>query len=232
MPKPVHLTYQGMTLTLREWSALIGVPIQTVRTRYRVGLPVDKILSRIALPKGRPVIPHNVQSIPNKRAEKLAIKKARDWHYDTPCPRTGHNAFLTIDDDTRSIAEWSAISGVSVGTIKDRLSKGRDPREAIRPVHRREKNEGEPTKLKTIYARRSMLSLNGRTMTVEDWARAIEVPFVDLLRKLNSGEPVEACLAVECPPQPARWKVPQAKPARPRMRVPTLAELDAMREAA
>ena len=47
-----RLTFDGRCLTVREWSAVVGVSSHTIHHRIRAGLPIDQVLGP-ALPGGR-----------------------------------------------------------------------------------------------------------------------------------------------------------------------------------
>ena len=52
--------------------------------------------------------------------------------------RNRRNTFmLTINTETRSVAEWSEITGIKYHTIKNRIYNGWDPKRAISPVGRK-----------------------------------------------------------------------------------------------
>ena len=40
----VVVSYKNQTHTLAEWSRILGIKHQTIRTRYRRGLPIEKVL--------------------------------------------------------------------------------------------------------------------------------------------------------------------------------------------
>jgi hypothetical protein len=47
------------------------------------------------------------------------------------CNNKGNNRRLTIDGVTRTLAEWSAVTGVRRGVIDERLRRGWSPSEAV-----------------------------------------------------------------------------------------------------
>lgn len=46
------LTYNGETLSARQWSERTGIPLQTIRTRMKRGRSPDEVLHRGSLKKG------------------------------------------------------------------------------------------------------------------------------------------------------------------------------------
>ena len=47
------ITYKGRTLSMNQWSEELGIEANTIRQRYKRGLPTSKILSPIIMVKAK-----------------------------------------------------------------------------------------------------------------------------------------------------------------------------------
>lgn len=56
------LTYNGETKTVAEWSLIIGVPLHTIGSRVRAGLPIEDVLSPKRIRGKRPEL-HTVDGV-------------------------------------------------------------------------------------------------------------------------------------------------------------------------
>ncbi len=86
---------------------------------------------------------------------------------------------ITVDGVTRSISEWSRITGLGRVTIWKRLSRGMSPRDAVTmPLQRRRR-----------------LTANGQTLTVPAWAKRLGTSTSVIHNRLASGwTEADACL--------------------------------------
>lgn len=53
--KGAHLTYNGESLSIAEWADRIGVTVEGIRKRLKAGRPIEQVLARGGLPRGRNV---------------------------------------------------------------------------------------------------------------------------------------------------------------------------------
>ena len=91
-------TFNDQTLTLKQWAEITGLPLTTLRTRSVQGWSVERMLTA----------PHNVR------------QKAKSKQKPT-APRV---QMLTFKGQTRTIAQWSMITGIKVHTLHMRLRSG------------------------------------------------------------------------------------------------------------
>lgn len=68
----IYITYDGKTLTAREWSEITGIPVRTIKGRYHDKWDVEKILTTPVKPTSRAVVSvdeeGNVKEYPSARA--------------------------------------------------------------------------------------------------------------------------------------------------------------------
>jgi hypothetical protein len=95
------LTIDGVSMVLADWAKKIGVHQETIRGRLRRGLTPEEAIS--------------TKRICNKK--QVAFSR--------------RSVVITIDGESKTVAEWSRISGVDAPTIYCRIRTGRDPRDAV-----------------------------------------------------------------------------------------------------
>ena len=94
--------------------------------------------------------------------------------------RPSFNRMLTYNGETRCVAEWSEILGISFHAIYCRLRMGWSDEETLtRPVL--EKN-------------RKSITFNNKTMTIPGWAREINVNQRTLYNRLHNGWSISRAL--------------------------------------
>lgn len=46
MPAPLYYTHNGMTLTLADWAKRTGINKRSLRSRIKMGWPMERVISR------------------------------------------------------------------------------------------------------------------------------------------------------------------------------------------
>ena len=83
---------------------------------------------------------------------------------------------LTIDSETKSVPEWSRLSGISGVIIRQRIAQGMKSKEAVfSPIKILRKTRGQE------------LEFNGKKMTVSKWAKEVNMPMKVLSQRLIKG---------------------------------------------
>lgn len=77
-----HITHDGYTLTLKEWSNLLNIPYDTLRMRYVRGLAGDDLFKQVRVrDQLSPIGPHAFRIEHNGRLFSLA-----DWAKELDIP--------------------------------------------------------------------------------------------------------------------------------------------------
>lgn len=98
--------------------------------------------------------------------------------------RTNH--VLTIDGESRSVAEWSEISGINYRTILSRLVSGIDAKLAVfSPSTGLQIKPGE---------RNRMVTALGQTKMLSQWSRDTGHPLKRLSERLDAGWPPDSAM--------------------------------------
>jgi len=97
--------------------------------------------------------------------------------------------YLTLEGREQSLTEWAQELGVTPATIWWRLRQGLPIKEVLRP-HRWYARNGRPA---------TKLTLNGRTLSLKEWAAELDMSYQAIYDRLRKGQPVEDVLA------PRKW---------------------------
>lgn len=93
------------------------------------------------------------------------------------------NIKLTFKDQTKSIWDWAEETGINVGTIDSRIRKGWDAERILTTPADQRFNGG------------LLLTLNGETRNLSQWAKHLGIKFVTIQWRVAQGWPVEKVLS-------------------------------------
>lgn len=113
-------------------------------------------------------------------------------------------AYITIDGVTRPRTEWADITGISAITIRGRICRGWDAKDAVT----------QPPRHKTRNGPR-MLVHDGCSRTLAEWAKLIGISMDTLWHRLNSGWSVSDAVTLPLGSKPivlARTTSPERNP--------------------
>jgi len=82
--------------------------------------------------------------------------------------------YITIDGETKTVSEWSEISGLPYKTLQRRLYTGCKEEDLLAPVG-------------TIYDHKFMIEINGVKKTMNAWAKEVGLPFSTVKRRYQRG---------------------------------------------
>ena len=94
-PMMQSITYDGITMSGKDWAEYAGLPYMTFKRRYMDGWPMEKALDQ-------------------KRYAVGGRKKGG----------TPNNRRFTVDGISRRVSEWSRVSGIPQYVLHERLRKG------------------------------------------------------------------------------------------------------------
>lgn len=99
------ITICGITHTLSEWGDISGVNPATISKRIEAGYPENALLT----PTG-------------------------SNYFTDYNSKTSYYHLVTINGDTRTISEWSKISGIKSSTISARIARGWKETDLLKPI--------------------------------------------------------------------------------------------------
>lgn len=131
-PAPFHaipITIDGVTRTAFEWCAINGVKLGTATNRYHLkSWPLSDGVS-IPASEGRArarSTMRQIQDVAYSEAKRRRTNNAQTGHQRGSPPR-----MLTHNGETRSLDDWSKITGLQKQTIRKRLKSGCTVAEAL-----------------------------------------------------------------------------------------------------
>lgn len=106
---------------------------------------------------------------------------------------TRSNRLLTLNSQTKTIAEWSVITGIASTTIRQRLDQNKwsVEKSLTTPVVKSKKRVARPS---------IMLTLNGETHSRPEWANLTGIPLSTIRGRLKNGDSVEQALSLNRTP--------------------------------
>jgi hypothetical protein len=102
-----RITFQGETLSIREWSTKTGIPRNTLAARLYCGWTAEKILST----------PYKVRR-PRRKGP-------------APAPKGRFKVFMTAGGRTQPLKSWADELGVSDRSIRGRIRRGWNQEQAL-----------------------------------------------------------------------------------------------------
>jgi hypothetical protein len=192
------ITFQGKTMTLREWASELGVSPDVLYSRLAKGWPLEKSLVP-KLRKRYERITFNGMSLTVKEwsrklgipevtlYSRLAKKLPLDKVFLQGKMKPGVSHFLTHDGLTLNLTEWSERLGIPFDTLQARVFRG-FPVEKVLSVDRLTKDYRGHPKYKVL--RRTNEKYHGKYM----WE--VECPFCGTIFKAAPkflGTGVQSC---------------------------------------
>lgn len=99
------LTFKGVTQSISEWALDYGITVEIIMQRLRAGMRVGKAITK-------PMIVKRGFRLPDPNGE------------EDQRPTRPTAIMATFNGETRSLLEWSRITGISRTTIGRRLDEG------------------------------------------------------------------------------------------------------------
>ncbi|KRB31719.1 hypothetical protein [Mesorhizobium sp. Root172] len=126
------------------------------------------------------------------RADKAHASGARfEINRGLAAPARQPAARYEHDGKSLTLPEWSHLTGIKAGTIRDRMNNGRSFAEAIDPKFVRKPRcfNGRPIRKPKLY------TVNGVSKSLSEWATEYSVSFHSLSQRLKRGMTLEHALA-------------------------------------
>lgn len=193
------LTHDGVTLSLPAWAERVGIDASTLSTRLQRGWPIDVALTT---PTERPM---GMTRVRTRQTDRLCAEAgiSRSTFYGRLRAGMSEQDALTRRPSAKRPPVPLSNIGVAVTTYYDRLKRGWTPEEAATTPARRsplrlDTKTGEPATLSPV-SRARMVTYQGETLSVTEWARRVGLHPATLIARLNVGTPIEiAMTAVPC----------------------------------
>lgn len=116
-------TLNGITDTVAGWSNRTGISRASLHVRFANGWSVEDALTLTT-----------DEALHRARLKTKARTANRSWNRGSPAKRLTHNG------QTRTIREWSEITGIKIGTIKRRIAAGMDMSAVLNPTRNRRRD--------------------------------------------------------------------------------------------
>ena len=104
---------------------------------------------------------------------------------------------ITWNDETKSVKQWADFLGTSPGYIYQRLKKGWNPQDALAvpPITNGTKfRKMTPRKYEPIKRNSHLLTYQGKTQTIAEWAKEYNLKYNTLKERLNAKWPLRDAL--------------------------------------
>jgi hypothetical protein len=150
----VFIEHGGKRGTAKEWEEWTGIPASVLYQRMKHGWAPERIVTE---PVGTPL---------GGLAGKGNVSGKRH-----------DNVMLTIDGETKTLAEWSQTSGTPQSTIRHRLERGWTHREAVYGL-----SESESQRRTVIR-----LTIDDVTHAIAEWSRISGTKITTIYHRLDEG---------------------------------------------
>lgn len=192
---PAKYTHDSLTLTIQQWSDRTGVPSFIIQSRLYQGWPIACAL----------------EPLPARTANHEARARV---------PRERKKAMLTLNGETKSIADWARSAGLSYRVLYQRLARGASLEQALAPrkkttslsqwarqygvspctvMYRMRKGMSLKEALSAPDGRKRnarTLTYDGLTLTVREWAQRTGIPVNTIHGRLRRGIPAKDALTM------------------------------------
>ena len=151
----IDITVECETRTMTEWAKLLKMDRHTFRMRYLRGLRGEALLAPLESRKKRPknIVRTDVHI-------ELESEIVADPQEDMPYPQR----LLTHNNRTRTLKEWSKLTGIQLGTVIQRYKANKDAQQVLAKVE------------EISHVNQRMLTYKGETLNMTKWASRYAIP--------------------------------------------------------
>lgn len=189
----VWVTVNGVRKVLKDHCVDFGIDPNTAKHRLSKGWTPEDVFSKptgdawnaeyVALDGvSKKFVDHcrdhgiDIETARDRRKNGWSLEEAIKTPADT---RHGRRRMIKIDGVTKPLSVWAREYGLSWSTVTSRLGRGFSILDALQtPANER-------------YGKLRMITFNGKTQTIADWVRELGIPRSALVKRLNSGWPLE-----------------------------------------
>lgn len=118
-----QITFNGETHSAEHWSKIYGISSTAIRDRIKLGWTIEAALTT-------PPMPHSERAKGNRSRKKSFnawVEKPKVEKHETVTaekPTTGSVARYTFNGVSLTLTEWSEKTGISMRTLRSRISYG------------------------------------------------------------------------------------------------------------
>lgn len=144
----IDITVECETHTMTEWAKILKMNRHTLRMRYLRGLRGESLIAPL-----EPRIKRKVISI------RTPVHIEKDT---TPYPQR----LLTYKGKTKTIKDWSRITGIQLGTVLQRYKANKTPEQILTKI--------DPTT--SNHTNQRLLTYKGESLNMTKWASRYAIP--------------------------------------------------------
>lgn len=157
----VDITVECETHTMTEWAKILKMNRHTLRMRYLRGLRGEALVAPLEPRKPR-VVAEIISIRTDVHMEDEAEQEAQTQEAPLPYPQR----LLTYKDKTKTLKDWSRITGIQFGTVLQRYKANKTPEQILAKI--------DPTA--STHANQRLLTYKGETLNMTKWANRYSIP--------------------------------------------------------
>jgi hypothetical protein len=154
----VDITVECETHTMTEWAKILKMNRHTLRMRYLRGLRGEALVAPL-----EPRKPRVVAEIISIRTD-VHMEDEAEQEQEAPLPYP--QRLLTYKDKTKTLKDWSRITGIQFGTVLQRYKANKTPEQILAKI--------DPTA--STHANQRLLTYKGETLNMTKWANRYSIP--------------------------------------------------------
>jgi predicted DNA-binding transcriptional regulator AlpA len=137
-PHGKTLTFNGETLTVKQWSERTGINRHTINYRLRQGWSIEAVLttaiSGTITHDGKTMAISEWSRLTGIKEHTIYHRLKRGWSIERAVTaRSCRNRWLAHNGETLTVNQWSERTGISRGNIRSRLHRGWSIERALTP---------------------------------------------------------------------------------------------------
>ena len=196
LASPPKYTHNGLTLTIQQWANRTGVPPFVIQSRLYQGWPIACAL----------------EPLHHRTADEIRAPRS---------PADRQKALLTLNGETKSIAEWARCAGLSYKLLYQRLARGAPLEQALAPKKTKTSSLRQLARRYGVNPRTVMdrmrkgmtleqalmapdgrkrnantLTCDGLTLSVREWSERTGIPVNTIRGRLRKGMSPKQALTV------------------------------------
>ena len=157
----VDITVECETHTMTEWAKILKMNRHTLRMRYLRGLRGEALVAPL-----EPRKPRVVAEIINIRTTVHMEDGAEQGTQPQEIPLPYPQRLLTYKGKTKTLKDWSRITGIQFGTVLQRYKANKTPEQILAKI--------DPTA--STHANQRLLTYKGETLNMTKWANRYSIP--------------------------------------------------------
>jgi hypothetical protein len=157
----VDITVECETHTMTEWAKILKMNRHTFRMRYLRGLRGEALVAPLEPRKPKEKI-ISIRTAVHIEDEAEQETQTQDQEVPVPYPQR----LLTYKGKTKTLKDWSRITGIQFGTVLQRYKANKTPEQILAKI--------DPTA--STHANQRLLTYKGETLNMTKWANRYSIP--------------------------------------------------------